>query len=150
MYLFQAIYECIFATKVKCFGDLPDYNDCNLIIMNHRTRFDWLYLFSYQVRFGSIKRYSITLKNILKLAPGVGKPNASSYCLTYQILVSKKAKIKNPYNQVPHLTQDITWESDKKTREFHIQASQEVSPFPAGDHKAAMKRQESMINTKQK
>ena len=30
----------------------------------------------------------------------------------------------------------------------HIQASQEVSHFSADDHKAAMKRQESMTNTK--
>ena len=27
--------------------------------------------------------------------------------------VSKKAKIRNPYNQVPHGPQDTTWESDK-------------------------------------
>ena len=29
------------------------------------------------------------------------------------------------------------WESDKNTRKHHIQESQEVSPFAAGDHKAA-------------
>ena len=29
-----------------------------------------------------------------------------------------------------------------------IQESQEVSPFPAGDHKATISRQESMANTK--
>ena len=27
------------------------------------------------------------------------------------------------------------WESDKNSRKHHIQESQEVSPFPAGDHK---------------
>ena len=32
----------------------------------------------------------------------------------------------------------------------HIQESQEVSLFPAGDHKAAINRQESMTNTKHK
>ena len=64
--------------------------------------------------------------------------------------VSKREKIRNRYNQVPHLTQDTTWESDKNTRKHHIQESQEVSPFPAGDHKAAMNRQESMTNKKLK
>ena len=59
--------------------------------------------------------------------------------------VSRKAKIRNQYNQVPYLTQDITWESDKNIRELHIQASQEVSPFPAGDHKIAMKIQDGML-----
>ena len=29
--------------------------------------------------------------------------------------VRKEAKIRNRYNQVPHLTQDTTWESNKNT-----------------------------------
>ena len=64
------------------------------------------------------------------------------------IQVRKKAKIWNRYNKVPHLTQDTTWESDKNARKHHILESQEVSPFPAGDHKAAMIRQDSMTDTK--
>ena len=43
--------------------------------------------------------------------------------------------------QVPHLTQDTLWESDN-TGTHHIQESQEVSPSPAGDHKAVMNRRE--------
>ena len=35
------------------------------------------------------------------------------------------------------------------TIKYHTQESQEVSPFPAGDHKAALNRQERMTNTKQ-
>ena len=61
--------------------------------------------------------------------------------------VSKKAKIRNRYNQVPHLTQDTIWESVKNTQK---QESQEASPFPAGDHKAVMNRQESMTNINNK
>ena len=63
---------------------------------------------------------------------------------------SKKVKIRNRYNQVPHPTQSTTWESDENTRKHHIQESQEVSLFPAGDHRAAVNRQESMTNTKHK
>ena len=48
-----------------------------------------------------------------------------------------KAKIRNQYNQVPHLTWDTIWESDKNSRKHHTQENQEVSPFPEGDHKAA-------------
>ena len=33
--------------------------------------------------------------------------------------------------------------------QLNINESQEVSPFPAGDHKAAMKRRKSMKNTRQ-
>ena len=62
--------------------------------------------------------------------------------------VSKEAKIRNRYNQVPHLTQDITQESDKNTIKHLAQESQEVSPFPAGDHKASIYAQESTTNTK--
>ena len=36
------------------------------------------------------------------------------------------------------------------TRKHHIQESQGVSPFPAGDHKAAMNRLNSMTTTKHK
>ena len=64
--------------------------------------------------------------------------------------VSKEAKIRNQCTEVPYLTQDTTPESDKNTIKHHTQESQEVSPFPAGDHKAAMNRQESITNTKHK
>ena len=71
-----------------------------------------------------------------------------------QVEVSKGAKIRNRYNQVPHLTQDTNgkvtqssttpdpgykWESDKLTLDT-TNESQEVSPFPAGDHKAHINR----------
>ena len=36
------------------------------------------------------------------------------------------------------------------TRKHHIQEGQEVSPFPAGDHKTARNRQDSMTKTKHK
>ena len=54
----------------------------------------------------------------------------------------KKAKIKNRYNQVPHLTQDVRRESDKNTIRI-AHESQVVSLFPAGEHKAAMNRQKA-------
>ena len=58
---------------------------------------------------------------------------------THQIKESKGAKIGNRYNQVPHLTQDTKWESDKLTVDT-TNESQEVSPFPAGDHKTHINR----------
>ena len=33
--------------------------------------------------------------------------------LVSNLIVRNEAKIRNRYNQVPHLTQDTTWESDK-------------------------------------
>ena len=52
------------------------------------------------------------------------------------IKVERKAKIRCRYNQVPYLTWNTIWESDK-AQENTTQESQEVSPFQEGDHKAA-------------
>ena len=65
------------------------------------------------------------------------------------IKVRKTMRIRKRYNQLPHLTQDITWESNKNTTNI-TNKLQEVSPVPAGDHKVAMNRFESMRNTRHK
>ena len=41
--------------------------------------------------------------------------SAEPLLLPIAIKVRKGAKMRNQYNQVPHLTQDTTWESDKPT-----------------------------------
>ena len=59
------------------------------------------------------------------------------------IKVSKGAKIRNQYNQVPHLTQD----TNGKVTDSQLDTtneSQEVSPFPAGDYKAHINRRTQM------
>ena len=53
--------------------------------------------------------------------------------------VSKGAKIRNRYNQVPHLTQDTNWKVTNSQLDT-TNESQEVSPFPADDHKAHINR----------
>ena len=48
----------------------------------------------------------------------------------------EKAKIKNPYNQIPHLDTGhhmAKWRKHKKTSHTRDQRGQ---PFPAGDHKS--------------
>ena len=53
--------------------------------------------------------------------------------------VRKRAKIKNRYNQAPHLTQEPN--GKMTTSQLDItNKSQEVSPFPAGDNKASINR----------
>ena len=42
----------------------------------------------------------------------------------------KAAKIRTRYNQVLHLTQDTTWESDKNTIKLHNQEPR-GQPFPS-------------------
>ena len=58
---------------------------------------------------------------------------------TPQTKVGKGAKIRNRYNQIPHLTQ----ETNGKVTNLQLDTtneSQQVSPFPAGDHKAQINR----------
>ena len=62
------------------------------------------------------------------------------------IKVSKGAKIRNRYNQVPHLTQDTNGKVTNSELDT-TNESQEVSPFPAGDHKAQINRRAQRHNT---
>ena len=64
----------------------------------------------------------------------------------FVFLSRKRGCIRCLSLQVPHLTLD-TWERDKSTRKCHIQKHLEVSPFPAGEHKAAKHRQGNMPKT---
>ena len=57
------------------------------------------------------------------------------------VKVSKAAKIRNRYNQVPHPTQDTNGKVTNSQLDT-TDESQEVSPFQAGDHKAHMNRRE--------
>ena len=57
----------------------------------------------------------------------------------------KRAKIRNRYNQVPHLTKDITRESDMHTIRHHKREPR-VSPYPAVDHKASINRRARKYN----
>ena len=81
---------------------------------------------------------------------GMATLNACASEMQVLIEVREKAKIRSLYNRVPHLTQDNTWQSDKNTRKHHIQKGQEVSPFPAGNHKAAMNRHDRHKTTNKK
>ena len=63
----------------------------------------------------------------------------SSFIRQHFIQVSKGTKIRNRYNQVPHLTQD----TNGKVANSQLNTtneSQEVIPFPADAHKAHINR----------
>ena len=67
------------------------------------------------------------------------------FCFFQYFKVSKGEKIRNQYNQVPHLTQN----TDGKVTNSQLDTtneSQEVSPFPAGNHKAQINRRTQRRN----
>ena len=59
--------------------------------------------------------------------------------LNFYIKISKGAKIRNRYNQEPHLTLDTNGKVTN-SQLYTTNESQEGSPFPAGDHKAHINR----------
>ena len=76
-----------------------------------------------------------------------------TFGMYYIIKVRKTTRIRNRYNQVPHLSQDTKWESKRIPINITINItnkSQEVSPFPSDDHKATMSRRKSMTITRHK
>ena len=62
---------------------------------------------------------------------------ANLYVVT--IKVGKGAKIRNRYNQAPHLTQDTNGKVTNSQLDT-TNESLEVSPFPAGDHMSHINR----------
>ena len=70
---------------------------------------------------------------------GWGMENCVNIYFGVTSKVSEGANIRNRYNQVPHLTQD----TNGKVTNYQLDTTdecQEVSPFPAGDHKAHINR----------
>ena len=59
--------------------------------------------------------------------------------------VSKGAKTRNRYDQVPHLTQETNGKVTNSQLDT-TNESQEVSPFPAGDLKAQINRRTQRHN----
>jgi lysocardiolipin and lysophospholipid acyltransferase len=70
--VFQALYELWLGVKVIIHGQPAPIEDSVLILCNHRTRLDWLFLMSYQLRCGALSHYRISLKAALKSIPGPG------------------------------------------------------------------------------
>ena len=59
-----------------------------------------------------------------------------------RIRVRERAKIRNRYNQAPHLTQDIN--GKVVTTQLGITNESLGQPFPAGDHMAPINRSHNM------
>lgn len=70
--LAAALYELFLGVKVIIHGSPASAKDSVLLICNHRTRLDWLFLISYQLRCGTLSNYRISLKAALQSIPGPG------------------------------------------------------------------------------
>lgn len=67
--------EYLFGVKIFVSGDEIDNSASSLIIMNHRTRLDWLFFWNALFRMDPwlLTTEKISLKGILKYLPGAGR-----------------------------------------------------------------------------
>lgn len=69
----QALLELVFGVKVVITGDGFVPGERSVIIMNHRTRLDWMFLWCCLLRFSYLRLEKICLKAALKVVPGFGE-----------------------------------------------------------------------------
>ena len=126
-------------------GLYSHYRVVTLKIMSRSLKFYQLFSYSMHCIYANLVKIhslvqQITLRNpILHII--------KCWCdLENYVKVRKGAKIRNLYNEVKHLTQDINGKVTNSQLET-TNESQEVSPFPAGDHRTHINRRAQMHNT---
>ncbi|XP_054964072.1 lysocardiolipin acyltransferase 1 isoform X3 [Pan paniscus] len=67
-----ALLETMFGVKVIITGDAFVPGERSVIIMNHRTRMDWMFLWNCLMRYSYLRLEKICLKASLKGVPGFG------------------------------------------------------------------------------
>ncbi|XP_049640196.1 LOW QUALITY PROTEIN: lysocardiolipin acyltransferase 1 [Suncus etruscus] len=67
-----ALMETMFGVKVVITGDAFVPGERSVIIMNHRTRMDWMFLWNCLVRYSYLRLEKVCLKASLKSVPGFG------------------------------------------------------------------------------
>lgn len=67
-----ALLELVFGVKVVVTGDGFHPGERSVIIMNHRTRLDWMFLWNCLLRSSYLRLEKICLKSTLKHVPGFG------------------------------------------------------------------------------
>ncbi|XP_021501394.1 lysocardiolipin acyltransferase 1 isoform X3 [Meriones unguiculatus] len=73
-----ALLETMFGVKVVITGDAFVPGERSVIIMNHRTRVDWMFLWNCLMRFSYLRLEKICLKSSLKSVPGFENNKARS------------------------------------------------------------------------
>ena len=64
--------ETCFNINVRTFGDVGEFGDRCLLLMNHRTHLDWLFLWSVVSRYGNLYCWKAVMKSSLKHIPLYG------------------------------------------------------------------------------
>ncbi|CAF0997868.1 unnamed protein product [Didymodactylos carnosus] len=68
----KCLLEDLLGIKVVVTGDNLSKDERTIVILNHRTRLDWMFIWVPYSRFESLKKLKIVLKAELKHIPGPG------------------------------------------------------------------------------
>jgi len=125
-----AINEKVFGIKMVYTGNSVKTNKKVLFILNHRTRYDWYFFFSFVFHSNILSRHKISLKAILKWFPGIGwAMQADSYIFLDRNWEKDKSHIERilkyqiDLNSVPNILlfpegTDLTEETKAKSQKF--------------------------------
>uniref|UniRef100_A0A0K0CVN7 PlsC domain-containing protein n=1 Tax=Angiostrongylus cantonensis TaxID=6313 RepID=A0A0K0CVN7_ANGCA len=120
--------ELIFGMRVRVSGDEIEYDKPALIVMNHRTRLDWMYMWSalYQTNPWLIVSNKISLKAQLQSLPGAGfgmsaaqflflQRNKEKDAVTFNDAIQYFSAMRNNYQVVlfPEGTDKSPWTTSK-------------------------------------
>uniref|UniRef100_A0A0N4ZA34 PlsC domain-containing protein n=1 Tax=Parastrongyloides trichosuri TaxID=131310 RepID=A0A0N4ZA34_PARTI len=91
LFVLMSLLQFLLRVKVRLSGDVIDATKCSIIIMNHRTRLDWLYIWNalYRMNPWLIVNLKIALKNELQYFPGVGFGMLASNYLFFKRKISE-------------------------------------------------------------
>lgn len=70
--LVKVVLELVGGVQFVSSGDEFRSGERSLIVMNHRTRLDWMFFWSVLSRQSTTRTLKITLKSALKYIPGPG------------------------------------------------------------------------------
>lgn len=126
-----ALYEIVLGVKVSVVGFPGKKDEQSLIIMNHRTRLDWLFAYSFMLRCGSLQHLKIVLKSGLKKIPGAGW---AMQCLVLIFLDRKWTSDKilldrylNYFKSLNYPTQILLFPEGTDLTEFTMRRSDEYA-----------------------
>lgn len=81
----------VFGAKVVVTGDGFVPGERSVIIMNHRTRMDWMFLWNCLLRYSYLRLEKICLKSSLKSIPGFGR--------SLNVLIGREDLLRNSFAQ---------------------------------------------------
>lgn len=87
--MLQALLELILGVRVVVTGDAIRKGERSVLIMNHRTRLDWMFFWPVLIRQSGVRTEKIILKDGLKTIPGAGTRDTTKYSLTLEAFISE-------------------------------------------------------------